>query len=1067
MAKKPKFTHLHVHSHYSLLDGLSKIDELLDKCEKDGMDSIALTDHGVMYGIVEFYQKAKKRGIKPILGVEAYVAPNGLKNKRSRADASNYHLTLLAKNEKGYKNLLKLTSLAHLDGFYYKPRIDYDTLEHYTDGLICLSGCLSGQIPKLIVSDKYEDAKKLAIRLRDMFRKDDFYLELQSHPKIHEQALANKGMIKLSKEIGVPVVATHDSHYIYPEDAAAQDILVAVQTGNKVTDTDRMSMKKYDFSLKSPDEMARAFKNNPEAIEATQEIANKCNIKIDLSSTHLPKFEVPDGETDLSYLKNLVNEGAKKRLKKKADSKEVTTRLKYELSVVEKTGYASYFLIVQDFVNWAKGNGIVVGPGRGSAAGSLVSYVLNITDVNPLDYDLMFERFLNPERVSMPDIDIDFTDVRRDEVIEYARQKYGRDRVAQIITFGTMASRMAIRDVGRALGISYSFCDQVAKMIPLGYSLEKSMNEVEELKALCKRDKDGKELIKYARKLEGVVRHASTHACGVVITENPLTDYTPLQMASNGDEKAIVTQYEMHAVEDLGLLKMDFLGLKNLTVIENTLKIVKATRGKKIDISKIPIDDDKAFKLLREGKTIGIFQLESGGMTRYLKQLAPTEMEDIIAMVALYRPGPMELIPSFIRRKHGLENPEYVHPKLEPVLKNTYGIIVYQEQIIRLAQELGGLSYAEADLLRKAVGKKIEDLLAKQEKKLIKGMINNRIDPRIAEQIWDFIKPFARYGFNRSHAACYAFIAYETAYLKSHFPAEFMAALMTAESSNIDRIAKLVDATRDMNLEVLPPDINESWENFTIVKPKEGVLPSKIRFGLSAIKNVGKNLIIAMIHERKKDGPYESINNFIERVNHKDLNKKSLESLTKAGVLDGLEERNTILGNLESLLRAAKESQKNEANGQSSLFAGQDIQTFNIKLKKFPKADEEEMLRWEKDLLGLYVSSHPLDPYREKLEKRTTPIDNIDESWAYNNELVKLGGIISFVKKIVTKKGDPMLFVQLEDLTGKIELVVFPKVFAGDPDIWEDGNIIIVSGRVDVRGDSPKLICQRPKILRK
>ena len=874
-------------------------------------------------------------------------------------------------------------------------------------------------------------------------------------------------LIKLSKELGIPVVATHDSHYIYPEDASAQDILVAVQTGNKVTDEDRMSMKNYDFSLKSPEEMVKAFKNNPEAIEATQEIADKCNLKIDLDTIHLPKFDVPPEKTDLSYLKELIDSGSKKRLGKRSETKEVKDRIKYELSVIEKTGYASYFLIVQDFVNWAKSNGIVVGPGRGSAAGSLVSYVLNITDVNPLDYDLMFERFLNPDRVSMPDIDIDFTDVRRDEVIEYARKKYGRDRVAQIITFGTMASRMAIRDVGRALGLPYSFCDQVAKMIPLGYSLEKSMNEVVELKDLCKKDEDGRELIKYARKLEGVVRHASTHACGVVITETALTDHTPLQLASNGDEKTVVTQYEMHAVEDLGLLKMDFLGLKNLTVIENTIKIVKATRGKKIDIAKIPIDDDKAFKLLRDGKTIGIFQLESGGMTRYLKQLAPTEMEDIIAMVALYRPGPMELIPSFIRRKHGLEDAEYVHPKLKPVLKNTYGIIVYQEQIIRLAQELGGMSYAEADLLRKAVGKKIEDLLAKQEKKLIKGMVNNNIDPRIAEQIWDFIKPFARYGFNRSHAASYAYIAYETAYLKSHFPAEFMAALMTAESSNLDRIAKLIDATRDMSLEVLPPDINESWKNFTIVKPRKGTNPSKIRFGLSAIKNVGKNLIAAMIEERKVDGPYKDINDFIERVSHKDLNKKSLESLTKAGVLDDLEERNTILGNLENLLRAAKESQKNQANGQTSLFAGQDIQTFTIKLKKFPKADEQEMLSWEKELLGLYVSSHPLDSYRDALEKKTTPIDNIDESLAYNNELIKLGGIINFVKKIVTKKGDPMLFAQLEDLTGKIELVIFPRIYAGDPDIWQEGNIVIVPGRVDGRGDELKIICQRAKILKK
>jgi len=1059
---KSLFTHLHVHSHYSLLDGLSKIDEILDKCEKDGMNAIALTDHGVMYGAIEFYQKAKARGIKPIIGVEAYVAPGGMKNKQSKSDALNYHLILLAKNEKGYKNLLKLTTLAHLEGFYYKPRVDYDLLENYSEGVIALSGCLSGHIPKTILSGKIDEAKKIILRMKEIFKKGDFYLELQHHPGLEEQEIANKAMAKLAKELDVPIVATQDSHYINPDDAIAQDILVAVQTGNKVFDEDRLTMKNYDFSLKSPEEMAKSFKDYPSAIETTQDIIKKCDIKLDLETIHLPKFDLPEGETDLLiYLRKLVNVGIKKRLKKEADTKVVKDRINYEFSIIEKTGYASYFLIVQDFINWAKNNGIVVGPGRGSAAGSLVSYALNVTDVNPLEYDLMFERFLSPDRISMPDIDIDFTDVRRDEVIEYARQRYGQDRVAQIITFGTMASRMAIRDVGRALGISYSFCDQIAKMIPFGYSLKQSLEEVTELRDLCEKDEDAKKLITYAKKLEGVVRHASTHACGVVITEEPLSNFTPLQYASQSD-KTIVTQYEMHAVESLGLLKMDFLGLKNLTVIENTLKIVKATRGQRIKVSDIPLNDDKAFKLLRDGKTIGIFQLESGGMTRYLKQLKPTEMEDIIAMVALYRPGPMELIPSFIRRKHGLEAPEYIHPKLKKGLERTYGIIVYQEQIIQLAQELGGLTYTEADQLRKAVGKKIEKLLADQEKKLIEGMIKNGIDKNIARQIWQFIKPFAKYGFNRSHAACYAHIAYETAYLKAHFPSEFMAALMTSESANIDRIAKLVDATRDMGIEVLPPDINESWENFTIVKPeKENASPNKIRFGLTAIKNVGDHLIDAMIHERKTDGPYKNIEDFIERVNHKDLNKKSLESLIKAGVLDAFESRSTLLGNVENILKIAKENQKNKANGQTSLFAGQDVKDLNLKLKKYPDVDGQETLRWEKELLGLYVSSHPLEKYRKTLEKRTFPIDNIDTSFGFNGSTQKIGGIISSVKRVVTKKGDQMVFVELEDLTGKIEVIVFPKLLRRDPSIWVENKIILVEGKIDTRSDVAKMICEK------
>jgi len=737
----------------------------------------------------------------------------------------------------------------------------------------------------------------------------------------------------------------------------------------------------------------------------------------------------------------------------RAGKKEVSERLEYELSVIGKTGFGSYFLIVQDFVNWAKSNGIVVGPGRGSAPGSLVSYLLNITNVDPLKYNLLFERFLNPERISFPDIDLDFTDTRRDEVIEYVAQKYGRNKVAQIITFGTMAARAAIRDVGRATGLSYSFCDQVAKMIPMGFSLDETLVKIAEFRQLYMQDSQARNLIDFAKKLEGVARHASTHACGVVVSKDPLESIVPLQHPTQSDE-GIVTQYEMHCIEDLGLLKMDFLGLKNLTIIENALKIIKKNHDVDINIDNIPFDDKETYKLLQKGNTAGIFQLEGQGMTRYLVELKPTEFEDLIAMVALYRPGPMESIPSYIKRKHKKEPVEYLHPKMEGSLKSTYGILVYQEQIMQIAREMAGFSLGEADILRKAVGKKIKKLLVEQKEKLIGGMIKNNIDKKVVEKIWDWILPFASYGFVRSHAAGYATIAYETAYLKAHYPTEFMTALLTADQNDIERIAVVIDECKKMGISVLPPDINESRRDFTTVK--ENV----IRFGLVAIKNVGTNVVEEIYEERKANGPYKSIADFVSRLSSKVLNKKSMESLIKAGAFDTLSERNLLLANLEQLLNNSREIQKSKFNNQRDLFGGKMDLERAIPLSPTPPATNREKLNWEKELLGLYVSSHPMEAYQKVFEKKTVPIDKIEKGMV--GKTIKVAGITARIKKIVTKSGSPMIFMNLEDLTAKIEVIVFTSVIAPNPEIFrEEGKVVVITGRVDNRnGGELKLVAQ-------
>ena len=1062
-----KFTHLHVHSHYSLLDGLARIDQLVKRASDLGFEALALTDHGVMYGAIEFYQKTRKAGIKPIIGAEIYVANEKMNQKRPGIDDRRYHLTVLAKNYTGYKNLIQIVTLSHLEGFYYKPRADHELLRKYAAGLTALSGCLNGEIPKAVLSRDFARAQTLIREYQEIFGKENFYLELGAHPNIPEQKIVNEALLELSVRTGAKIVGVNDIHYARPEDAEAQDILVSVQTGGRIEDENRLTMKADDFSMKSTQEMMEFFNATPEAIANTREIAEAVNIEIPMGKILLPTFPVPDGFTDFGYLGKLAEQGLAKRYGQNIDSSggpeaaKITERLSYEMEVIKQTGFTPYFLIVEDLVSWARKNEILVGPGRGSAAGSLVSYLLGITNVDPLKYNLLFERFLNPERIAMPDIDLDFSDKRRDEVIEYAANKYGRDHVAQIITFGTMAARAAIRDTGRATGVPYSFCDQLAKLIPFHMGLRETLEKVDEFKQIYQSRDDAKKLIDQAMKLEGVARHASTHACGVVISPEPLNEYVPLQLATrsgsrttgNGEEnnKVVVTQYEMHAIEDLGLLKMDFLGLRNLTIIEDAVKLIQKNHGINVDIDAIALNDAQTFRIFREGNTNGVFQFESSGMKRHLKDLKPMSIDDLTAMVSLYRPGPMELIPSFIARKHGREKIIYLHPKLEPILAPTYGIGVYQEQMMQIARDLAGFTLPEADTLRKAIGKKIRSLLEEQKEKLLSGMVQHRIDSKTAQSIWEMFPPFARYGFNKSHGVCYALIAYQTAYLKAHWPAEFMAAIMTAEGFEIERVAFLVDETRALGIQILPPSINASNATFTVSSSRQ------IRFGLGSVKNVGANIVEAIINAREENGGFTSIDNFIERVQHKDLNRKSLESLVKCGALDEIGERNRLIANMERILDYARDIQKQKARAQPSLFGADEksMQSF-LRLEPAPPAGKKDRLSWEKELLGLYISEHPLDEYKIFFQNKVVPVSSLAEH--PKDTVVSIGGLVSAVDRIITKAGSPMLFVKLEDLTGKTEVLVFPRLLEKNAGIWQTEKILLVKGRLSRDRDTPKVL---------
>ncbi len=1089
-----KFTHLHVHTHYSLLDGLAKLDDLLDRAKELGMESLAITDHGSLYGGIEFFIKAKERGIKPLIGCEMYITPNDLHSKNPDSlDRRRNHLVLIAKNMTGYKNLMKLISIAHLEGFYYKPRIDKKVLKKYSAGLIGLSACAEGEVPSAAISGDMQKAEKLALEYKEIFEPGDFYLELQHHPKFPNQQIANEALKKIAKKLNLSLVATNDVHYVRKDDNTIHDILLCIQTNRKVEEKDRMSLMDFELYLKSQEEMEKNFQDVPEAISNTQEIVAKCDLQIKMGEIQLPHFNVPEGFTAESYLRHLTEMGLQKKFKDTV-TPEYKERMEYELGVIEKTGFASYFLIVQDFVNWAKNQGIVVGPGRGSAAGSLVSYLIGITNMDPVKYDLLFERFLNPERISMPDVDMDFADDRRDEVLNYVRKKYGNDHVAQIITFGTMAARAAIRDAGRALNFPYEFCDRTAKLIPMFSSIEDALTNVKEFKDMYSENPDSKKLIDSAKRLEGVVRHASMHACGVVITKDPVTEYSPLQNIIGKEGEGTVTQYSSSTkssfVEKIGLLKMDFLGLKNLTIIQNTLRIVKKIQGLDMNIDEIPTNDQKTFNLLQKAETTGVFQLESSGMKRYLKQLSPNDFEDIIAMVALYRPGPMDWIPDFIDRKHGRKETSYLHPKLKDILEKTYGVAVYQEQVMQIARDLAGFSLGEADVLRKAMGKKIFALIQEQKYKFIEGCQKQGIDKKIGEKVFAFIEPFAGYGFNRSHAACYAQIGYQTAYLKAHFPAAFMAALLTSDQNDSDRVAIEIAECRDMGIEILPPHINESFEDFAVIVDPRTKIPlensenktnspnkesgfgvgvdpetrkERIRFGLNAIKNVGKNVAHEIVEERKRNGKFKNITDFVERVITKDLNKKSLEALAKVGALKGMGERNQILASIENILSHSKKFQNLKESNQISLFGDSNISLPEIRLADAPEATKKERLTWEKELLGLYISDHPVKEYREYFKKMAVPIKEITPQMVENN--INIGGVISKIQKVYLKNQKTMLFVTLEDMEGSLEVLVFPKILETTGSLWQEDKIVLVGGKLSNKDGENKILCDRIKII--
>lgn len=1061
----PQFVHLHLHTHYSLLDGLIKPKELVKKIKEDGQEAVAITDHGVMYGAIDFYEACKAEGIKPIIGMEAYVAPNGRHNKRAKSDEKQYHLTLLAKDNIGYKNLIQLASLAQLEGFYYKPRIDDELLERYHEGIIALSGCLHGEIPTLILSGR-EDAAREKIRYYgQLFGNDNFYLEIQYQPSSRGQVYVNDALKRIAKEMDMPLVATNDSHYLNKDDDEAQDVLICLQIKRKKKEMSRMTLIGNDLSVKTAQQMAQDFADVPEAISNTVKIAAMCNVEITLGQYQLPFFAVPEGYTEQEYLGKLCRDGVMKRYGKPYEeaTPEQRERLQYELSVIEKMGFPSYFLIVADFVNWAKDQNIQVGPGRGSAAGSYVSYLLGITNMDPIKYDLLFERFLNPERISMPDIDLDFADIRREEVIKYVEGKYGQDHVAQIITFATMAARAAVRDVGRVLDYPYDYCDKISKAIPMFHSIEKALG-TPELKELYEQEAGVREIIDNARKIENVSRHASVHACGVLITKNPVTDYAPVQYASSSEQDSLVSQYSLHPVEALGLLKMDFLGLKNLTIIESALRIIRKTKGVEIGMDTLPMDDKNTYRLLQEGGTTGVFQLESAGMKRYLKELKPTEFEDIIAMVALYRPGPMEWIPDYIAGKHGVRTPTYLHPTLKPILQKTYGVAIYQEQVMQIARDLAGFTMGEADVLRKAMGKKIVKLLGEQKEKFITGCIKNGVDGELARQVFSFIEPFAGYGFNRSHAACYALVGYQTAYLKANYPTEFMAALMTADQEHTDRIPVLIEECRQMGIAVLPPDVNESFTDFAVV-PAADPAKETIRFGLRAIKNVGAHIAEVIIAERKRNGQYKDIADFLNRVQDKDLNKKSMESLIMVGAFDALGERGQLLANLDAMLAYNRAVANARDRGQDSLFSmAPELQLEStIHLAAAEPADKGMILTWEKELLGFYVSGHPFNDFERVLQGKVRPIGSIKAT--EENKFVVVAGIVGEVKKIVTKSNETMAFVKIEDKQGAVEFLVFPRTLKDTPNLWEPGTVVIASARVSNKDNELKLIVSEVKRL--
>ena len=1043
------FTHLHTHSHYSLLDGLAQPEKLLLKAKEFGFDSLALTDHGVLYGAIEFYSKAKELGIKPIIGVELYLAPRSLRDKMPKIDNKNYHLTLLAKNEEGYQNLLKLVTIGELEGFYYKPRVDKQTLKDYSRGLIALSGCAQGEIPRLILNNHLEKAKEISQEYQEIFE-GNFYLELQHHPELKEQLKINQGLLQLSKELGIPAVVTCDNHYLNKEDKKAHEVLLAVQTNSFLEEGERFSMAQMDLHFKSPEEVINDFKDYPFLFDNIKKIVDECNLELKLGQVILPHFEVPSNKDSFEYLKELAYE--RFPLYYSNDDLKAKERLEYELEVIKKTGFADYFLIINDIIKFARENNILTNT-RGSAAGSLVAYILSITAIDPIKYNLYFERFLNPERIQPPDIDLDVSDVRRGELINYITNKYGQDHVAQIVTFGIMKARLAVRDVCRALGKPYSLGDKISKLIPFNLDLETALNTIPELKKLAEEDEEANEIITMAKKLEGVARHASTHAAGVIISREPLTNYTPLQHSSRSD-KEIVSQYDMYSLEKIGLLKIDILGLANLTIIKNSLRIIKKVYNEEIDLDKISFEDPLVYKLLSKGETIGIFQVESAGMRKYLQQLKPNKFDDLIAMIALYRPGPMEFIPTYIRRKHGLEKIEYLHPKLKSILERTYGICVYQEQLMEIAHEMAGFTMGEADILRKAVGKKIKSLLKDQKVKFVNGMVSNGYSKGLALKIWEWIEPFARYGFNAAHAASYARIAYQTAWLKAHYPNAFMAALLTSDFGNLDRIAIEINECERLKIKVLPPSVNESFAEFGINKET-----GNIHFGLSAIKNVGVGVANIIQEERQKNGPYKNLTDFLKRLPKQVLNKKTLESLIQAGALDCFGSRELLNDHLEEILKWINKN-GSQNSSQMALFKGEE-DIYEILKKKYgePSPDKKRRIGWEKDLLGLYLTFHPLDDYKNILEKMALKIGEL--SPRDTGKKVRVCGFISKIQMIRTKLGQRMVFTRISDYTNSIEVVLYPSVLENNLSALEEDKVVLVEGRIGQKNGNFQIIGER------
>lgn len=1063
------FTHLHVHTEYSLLDGSSKINEITARAKELGMDSIAITDHGVMYGVIDFYRAAKNIGIKPILGCEVYVAPGSRFDKEAgMSEDRYYHLVLLAENNIGYANLMKIVSKGFVDGFYYKPRVDYEVLSEYHEGIICLSACLAGEVQKYLQRGLYEEACKSALHYQEIFGKGNYFLELQDHG-IPEQGFVNQQLIRMSKELGIELVATNDIHYTYADDAAAHDVLLCIQTGKKVSDTDRMRYEGGQYYCKSEEEMRALFPYAPQALDNTHKIAERCNVEIEFGVTKLPHYEVPEGYDSWTYLNHLCDEGLVKRYADKAD--ELRERLDYELDVIRKMGYVDYFLIVWDFINYAKRNGIAVGPGRGSAAGAIVSYVLEITDIDPIRYNLLFERFLNPERVSMPDIDVDFCYERRPEVIDYVMRKYGKDRVVQIVTFGTLAAKGVIKDVGRVMDIPYSKTDSISKMVPndIGMTIDKALEANNEFKALYESDPEVRTLIDTCKRLEGLPRHTSMHAAGVVIGSRPIDEFVPLSRASDG---TLVTQFTMTTIEELGLLKMDFLGLRTLTVIQNAEKLIRR-KVNDFDISKIDYNDRGVLDMIGLGRTEGVFQLESGGMKNFMKELKPDSLEDMIAGISLYRPGPMDFIPKYIKGKNNPDAITYACPQLEHILAPTYGCIVYQEQVMQIVRDLAGYTLGRSDLVRRAMSKKKQYVMEKErqnfiygnEEENVPGCVANGIPAETASAIYDTMMDFAKYAFNKSHAACYAYVAFQTAYLKKYYPVEFMAALMTSVMDNVSKVSQYIFASRQMGIEILSPDINLGEGNFTAGD-------NAIRYGLSAIKSLGRPVIEAVVTERQAHGIYRDLRDFITRLSGREVNKRTIESLIKSGAFDsfGLNRRQMMLVYSDVMEHVAHE-RKESVSGQMSLFDmfEPEDKPDEIIVPDVPEYSRDEVLVMEKEVLGVYISGHPLDEYKALWEKNITNMcsdferdDETGQAKVNDAEKVIAGGIISGIKVKMTRNGKSMAYFDLDDLGGHVEVVVFPCPYMDyRKDITED-NKVFVCGTVDLRDEeNGKLLCNK------